>query len=79
MSFAYTVTPITNTERVAPTAWLADALDTIKVHLVCVWYCILTRMVYGGHRCCNSAVYILPSSHAWCMVAVGVAVLLCVG
>ena len=74
MSFAYTVIPITDTERVAPTAWLADALDTINVHLVCVWYCILTYMVYGGCRCCGSTVYGMIGRP--CMVY-GTAILTC--
>ncbi len=39
MSLAYTVIPMTGTEMMAPTTWLADAQDTIKVHLMCVWYC----------------------------------------
>ncbi len=40
MSFAYTLLLMTGTEVVA-TPWLADALDTSRAHLMCVWYCHL--------------------------------------
>ena len=56
MSFAVTIIPTLGT---SPTPWLADALNTSKVDLMCV---------YG-----------LPFRHACLTVAVGVALLLCVG